>query len=65
MPWLFGGELPDAPSAVDYFTHGGTTYHHVGPLDKISAQQLEALLGFLADSQGKPLDSAPGLLAVL
>lgn len=64
-PWLFGGELPETPTAVAYFTHEGTTYHHVGNLGKINAGQLEALLTFLADNEGHPLGCAAGLLAVL
>lgn len=64
-PWLFGGELPETPQAVAYFTHEGTTYHHVGNLGKINAGQLEALLTFLADNEGHPLGCAAGLLAVL
>jgi hypothetical protein len=64
-PWLFGGELPETPAAVSYFTHAGTTYHHVGNLGKINAGQLEALLTFLAENEGHPLGCAAGLLAVL
>jgi hypothetical protein len=64
-PWLFRGELPQAPSAVAYFTYAGTTYRHVGNLAKINAGQFEALLTFLQASEGKPLACAPGLLAVL
>lgn len=64
-PWLFGCELPETPAAAAYFTHEGTTYHHVGNLGKINAGQLEALLTFLADNEGHPLGCAAGLLAVL
>jgi hypothetical protein len=64
-PWLFGGELPEAPSPVAYFTHAGTTYYHVGSLAKINAQQMEALMNFLRDNEGHALNCAPGLLAVL
>jgi hypothetical protein len=64
-PWLFGGELPEAPTPVAYFTHEGTTYHHVGALAKISATQMEALMNFLRDNEGHALNCAPGLLAVL
>jgi hypothetical protein len=64
-PWLFGGELPETSAAVTYFTHKGSTYHHVGNLGRINAGQLEALLAFLAENEGHPLGCAAGLLAVL
>jgi hypothetical protein len=64
-PWLFGDELPEATGAVPSFKHAGATYEHVGHLDKITAEQMEALLNFLRESEGKPLQAAPGLLAVL
>jgi hypothetical protein len=64
-PWLLSGELPEATGAVPQFKHAGTTYVHVGHLDRISAEQMEALVGFLRASDGQPLTAGPGLLAVL
>jgi hypothetical protein len=64
-PWLFGGALPEAGEPLASFTHQGTTYRHVGNLDKINGEQFEALTNFLREAEGKPLTAAPGLLAVL
>ncbi len=64
-PWLFDGSLPEGPEAIGHFTHQGTVYAHVGSLDKITAEQMEALLSFLSQHESKPLLSAPHLLAVL
>lgn len=64
-PWLFGSELPEATGAMPSFKHAGTTYVHVGHLARITAEQMEALLNFLRESEGQPLLAAPGLLAVL
>ena len=63
-PWLFGA-LPEASAPVLDFVHQGVAYAHVGNLDRISAEQMEALYNFLAQAEGKPLTAAPGLLAVL
>ena len=63
-PWLFGA-LPEASAPMTSFLHQGILYAHVGPLDTISAEQMEALYNFLAEAEGKPLTAAPGLLAVL
>jgi len=64
-PWLFSGELPAATEPVPSFVHQGITYAHVGALDTITAEQMEALYNFLAEAEGQPLTAAPGLLAVL
>ena len=64
-PFLFDGSLPEASGPVGQFTHEGVIYAHVGHLDKVSAEQMEALLGFLQAHEGKPLAAAPDLLAVL
>ncbi|MGI4834643.1 MAG: hypothetical protein ACRYFK_14400 [Janthinobacterium lividum] len=63
-PWL-QTELPEATGAMPEFAHLGVWYAHVGHLEKISAGQMEALTDFLQASEGHPLSSAPGLLAVL
>lgn len=65
-PWLFDGSLPEeSAGALTSFLHQGQLYNHVGNLEKISAEQMEALLSFLNEHQGKPLAAAPSLLAVL
>jgi hypothetical protein len=65
-PWLFDGTLPDLPDMVPAtLHHQGQGYRYVGALDKISAEQMEALLNFLREHEDNPLASAPALLAVL
>ncbi|WP_310394133.1 hypothetical protein [Hymenobacter sp.] len=64
-PFLFDGSLPEATEPVGQFSHEGHLYGHVGHLDKISAGQMEALLGLLQTHAEQPLAAAPALLAVL
>jgi hypothetical protein len=65
-PWLFDGSLPEPPDVLPAtLHHRGQGYKHVGNLARVSAEQMEALLGFLDDHRGNPLTSAPALLAVL
>ncbi|MDO7846473.1 hypothetical protein Q5H92_08900 [Hymenobacter sp. M29] len=64
-PWLFDGTLPDATELVPTIYHEGKRYNHVGHLDRINGEQMEALLNFLRDHEANPLASSPALLAVL
>lgn len=64
-PWLFRGPLPDELPRQALIAHEGTAYAFAGDLHKISAGQLEALLGFLSQHADAPLLAAPAILAVL
>lgn len=62
MPWL--GELP-AGEGVQCFKHLGVVYECAGQLKKLSAGQLEAIYTMQQAFEGRALEAAPGVLAVL
>lgn len=62
-PWL--AQLPPDGEAVDSFKHLGQRYQSVGALRTLTAGQLEAIYTMQQAYEGRPLEAAPGILAVL